>query len=222
MADVARRRTQTADRLGNRAVGHRAGAARHSSSQPQRVNGSRQQATYQSTDPNEIRYSMDILVQPPATAVSGYTLQPGLTVRLRSLSGDLNDAIYDSSNLVAVATLTSSHTPLADADLNTILAGRRYNSIHPFDEDTEVSLGSSDPRGVGYVSFPDLSIRREGTYRIRITLIRIRSSSGEPPMSPASGATTVQVIESNPITVRGNGSTSASAAMQQGKQMVAI
>lgn len=220
MADVARRRTQTADRLGNRAVGHRSGLSSHAN---RRQGNSRQQPT---ADSDEIRYGMDILVQPPATAVLGHPLNPPLTIRLRALNGDLNDAIADSTSLVAVATLTGQNGEAID--LSGILAGRPFDSIHPFDDEEDAdnlpfTLSSPDPRGVGYVSFPNLVIRREGTYRIRITLIRIpRSSAGDPPASPMSAGSSVQVIESNPVTVQGNGSSAAPMALQQGKQMVAI
>ena len=225
MADVVRRRTQTADRLGNRAaVGHRSGIG-HRPSQSSRRRGNRQPHT--DDDSEDLRFGMDILIQPPATATLGDTLNPPLTVRLRSLNGDLNEAIAESTSLVVVATLTSAHSPVGGdtTDLTGALGGRSF-SIHPFGDDDEplpLSVSAPDPRGLGYVSFTDLSIRRAGTYRIRVSLIRMpRRIPTDPPSSPLSAGLCIQVVESNPITVQGNGSNAAPMALQQGKQMVAF
>ncbi|OCK85585.1 hypothetical protein K432DRAFT_256646, partial [Lepidopterella palustris CBS 459.81] len=146
-------------------------------------------------------YAMDVIVQPPSTVRLGIVLQPPVTVRLRSPPGDpASDAdIAETTNLLAVATLTadSINDSTNPGDLSALLAGRRFDSIHPYPEDDE---GPADARGVGYVSFPDLVIRQEGTYRIRVTLIRIRASvSGE--SVAAAGGSSVQVVESETVTV---------------------
>ncbi|KAF2807158.1 uncharacterized protein BDZ99DRAFT_522786 [Mytilinidion resinicola] len=148
----------------------------------------------------EARYAMDVIVQPPPTARLGTALQPPVTIRLRSLNPDTTDDL-DPTNLLAVATLTSDsiNDSTDPVDLTALLSGRVFDSIHPFAED------DTDSQGVGYVSFPDLAICGEGTWRIRVTLIRIRSPTSEPSVS-SRGGSSVQVVDSNPITVeRGSG-----------------
>lgn len=77
-----------------------------------------------------------------------------------------------------------------------------------------------DPRGVGFMLFNELVIRQAGCFRIRITLIRIRNSSSDPPASSPAGGASVQIVDSNPILVQG-GSISSSMAAHNGKYMVA-
>ncbi|KAF2184024.1 hypothetical protein K469DRAFT_709891 [Zopfia rhizophila CBS 207.26] len=156
---------------------------------------------------------MDVILQPPATARAGYPLQQPVIVRLRTINADADDALADSTNFYAVASLTPggpNTTCSTDPTvLSNFLGGRRFDSVHPYsDGDADglpISVANEDPRGVGYMYFPDLMIRQEGTYRIRVTLIHIRSTSGDAPLSPSSGGASVQSVESNPIIVQGNG-----------------
>jgi hypothetical protein len=170
---------------------------------------------------------MDILVQPPSTAWAGHNIGGNIIVRLRITDDYLNDAIADSTNLVAIATLVRDSNWPGSRDpnvLNTLLTGRRFDSIHPFsDDEADGSISSmemSHPRGVGYMRFPELVIRQAGTYRIRITLIRIRNSSSDAPAPSASAGASVQIVDSNPITVSGGGASSQMAAYN-GKYYVA-
>ncbi|KAF2469436.1 uncharacterized protein BDR25DRAFT_229088 [Lindgomyces ingoldianus] len=203
MADVARRRT-----IGSRA----AGRSRHHSGNGNSVRSHRSTSSRHSISPEDIRYAMDVVLQPPPTAWAGYELNRTIVVRLRTTNTDPNDALADSTNLVAVATLVPGPNSTGSRDptvLNSLLAGRRCDSIHPFSDDeadgVAASLDMDHPRGVGYMVFPGLIIRQPGTYRIRITLIRIRSTSSDLPVSPSSGGASVQVVDSNPIVVQGNG-----------------
>ncbi|KAF2015609.1 hypothetical protein BU24DRAFT_408809 [Aaosphaeria arxii CBS 175.79] len=206
MADVARPRA-----LGNRTV-----RARHHSS---RTPG-RSRSGHHSASPEDINYAMDVILQPPPTARAGLPLGGNIIVRLRTLNADIEDALADSTNLVAVATLIPGPNSTGSTDpvvLNTLLAGRRFDSIHPFsDDEADGLIGSmemnNDPRGVGYMYFPELTIRQAGTYRIRITLIRIRNSSSDPPVASAAGGASVQIVDSNPILVQSTGSSSNLAA----------
>jgi hypothetical protein len=169
---------------------------------------------------------MDIVVQPPRSARVGQTLPGSMVVRLRTTNTDPEDAVADSANLVAVATLVpgNSTTPADPSVLRALLAGRIFDSIHPFaDDEADGSIASmdmADPHGVGYMRFPDLCIRQAGTYRIRITLIRIRNSASDPPVSSVGNGAAVQVVDSNIIVVMGSGSASNLAAYN-GKYMVA-
>ena len=156
---------------------------------------------------------MDIVVQPPRTARAGQTISGSIIVRLRTANADPEEAIADSTNLVAVATLVPGPNSTAPADpsvLNNLLVGKRFDSIHSFaDDEADGSIASmdmADPYGVGYMRFPELVIRQAGTYRIRITLMRIRNSSSDPPASSVGHGSTVQVVDSNPIVVYPSGS----------------
>ncbi|KAI4642535.1 uncharacterized protein J4E78_010218 [Alternaria triticimaculans] len=172
-----------------------------------------------SLSPEEIRYAMDIVVQPPRTARVGQTLPGSIVVRLRTTNADTDEAVADSTNLVAVAALVPGPNTPASVDtnaLNALLTGRVFDSIHPFNDDEAdgsiASMDMADPHGVGYMRFPELVIRQAGTYRIRITLIRIRSSATDPPVTSAGNGLAVHVVDSNPIVVNGGGSSSSMAA----------
>lgn len=169
---------------------------------------------------------MDIVVQPPRTARVGQTMSGAMIVRLRTTNADPDDAVADSPNLIAVATLVPGPNSTGPADpsvLHTILAGRRVESIHPFaDDEADGSIASmdmADPYGVGYVRFPELMIRQAGTYRIRITLIRIASSATAAPVPTLGNGSPMHMIDSNPIVVNGAGQASNLAAYN-GKYMV--
>ncbi|KAH8719512.1 hypothetical protein GQ44DRAFT_623245 [Phaeosphaeriaceae sp. PMI808] len=194
MADVAR----------PRALGSRSVRSRHQT----RTSG-RPRPDHSSLSPEDIRYAMDIIVQPPRSARVGQALPGSIVVRLRTTNADPEDAVADSPNLVAVATLLPGN-PSAPADpsiLNTLLAGRRFDSIHPFaDDEADGSIASmdmADPLGVGYMRFPDLVIRQTGTFRIRITLVRIRNSASDPPVSSAGNGASVHAVDSNLVVVLG-------------------
>ncbi|KAF1836376.1 hypothetical protein BDW02DRAFT_596489 [Decorospora gaudefroyi] len=207
MADVARPRA-----LGGRSVRSRHHAGNSRTSGRSRSGG-------QSLSPEEIRYAMDIVVQPPRTARAGQAMTGSLVVRLRTTNADPDDAVTDSHNLYAVATLVPGPNSPASPDpaaLNALLAGRIFDSIHPFNDDEAdgsiASMDMADPYGVGYMHFPDLVIRQAGTYRIRITLIDIRTSASDPSVASAGSGLAVHVVESNPITVNGGGPATNMAA----------
>jgi len=215
MADVAR----------PRALGSRSVRSRHHSGNSR--NPGRSRSGQQPLSPEDIRYAMDIVVQPPQTARVGQTMPGSIVVRLRTINADTDDAVADSTNLVAVAALVPGPNSAAPADpnaLNTLLTGRVFDSIHPFNDDEAdgsiASMDMADPQGVGYMRFPDLVIRQAGTYRIRITLIRIRNSASDPPVTSAGNGLAVHIVDSNPIVVNGGGS-STNMAVYNGKYMVA-
>ena len=208
MADVARPRT-----LGSRSV-----RSRHQT-QNTRTSG-RSRSGHHSLAVEDIQYAMDIVVQPPQSARVGHTIPGSIIVRLRTTNTDPDDAIANSPNLVAVATLVPGPNSSSSADpsvLSSLLAGRRFDSIHSFaDDEADGSIASMDmagPQGVGYMRFPDLVIRQVGTYRIRITLLRMPTSN------PSGRGVTIQIVDSNPIVIHG-GSASSHAAYN-GKYMVA-
>jgi hypothetical protein len=143
---------------------------------------------------------MDFIVQPPRTARVGHTIPGSIIVRLNTTNTDPDDAVADSPNLVAVAALVPGPNSTASTDpnvLNTLLAGRRVDSINSFtDDEADGSIASMEmagPQGVGYMRFPDLVVRQAGIYRIRITLLRV------------GGGTAIQTVDSNSIVVQGSG-----------------
>ncbi|KAF2728323.1 hypothetical protein EJ04DRAFT_569619 [Polyplosphaeria fusca] len=161
---------------------------------------------------------MDVVLQPRSYTQIGEALPP-VVVRLRTSDTEPEDALGDSTNLVAVATLIPGPNTTGSTDpavLNTLLAGRRFDSIRPFSDDEAdghpFSIDMDDPLGVGYMYFDGLAIRQTGTYRIRITLIRIRGSSSDPPVAPNTGGASVQMVDSDPIVVQGSDSPSRLAS----------
>ncbi|KAF2646296.1 hypothetical protein P280DRAFT_6887 [Massarina eburnea CBS 473.64] len=188
-----------------RGFGSTSVASRHHSG-----NGSRRTRSNRETvSPADIRYAMDIVVQPPSSARAGYAINGTIVVRLRTTNMYADDVMEDSQNLFAFASLVSvSNSSASDArTLDRSLGGRRYVSVHAFsDDEADGSIAAmelDDPQGVGYMNFPDLSIHQAGTFRIRITLIRV-PSSGTPSIA---GGQSIQAIDSNPITVQGSGPT---------------
>jgi len=169
---------------------------------------------------------MDIVVQPPRSARAGQPLPGSIVVRLRTTNADPEDAAADFLNLYAVATLIpgNSAAPADPSVLNTLLAGRRFDSIHSFaDDEADGSIASmdmADPNGVGYFRFPDLIVRQPGTYRIRITLVRAANSATDTAASSASNSSFLYAVDSNLIVVMAGGS-STNMAAYNGKYMVA-
>lgn len=161
-----------------------------------------------SEDDEQPGYAMDVMIQPPSSARPGRSLSPVVTVRLRrsttsssSSSGGADEGGDDAAaHLLAVATLVAENADRTPEQLQNALGGRRFDSVHSFTPELPES------RGFGYVSFPDLVIRDEGLYRIRITLIKVRnnaasSSTSSSSSSPPDGGSNVYAVETNPIAV---------------------
>ncbi|KAF9736818.1 hypothetical protein PMIN02_011686 [Paraphaeosphaeria minitans] len=164
--------------------------------------------------PEERGYEMDIVVQPPPNARAGYSINGTIIVRLRTNNPNPNAATEDALNLAAIASLVPGPGSTVTSDpavLNTLLSGRRVDNIHTLaDDEADGSIASmelNDSQAVGYMRFSGLVIRQAGTYRIRITLLRMRNSSSDPPPASVTGAAAVQVVDSNPIVVQAGGPT---------------
>ncbi|KAF2438474.1 hypothetical protein P171DRAFT_491141 [Karstenula rhodostoma CBS 690.94] len=161
---------------------------------------------------------MDIVVQPPSNARAGYSINGTIIVRLRTTNPNPNAATEDALNLAAIASLVPGPGSTVSSDptvLNTLLSGRRVDNIHTLaDDEADGSIASmelNDSQAVGYMRFSGLVIRQAGTYRIRITLLRMRNSSSDPPPASMAGAAAVQVVDSNPIVVQAGGPTAYNA-----------
>ncbi|PVH99153.1 hypothetical protein DM02DRAFT_629629 [Periconia macrospinosa] len=202
-----------------RSRGHASTSVR--SRQPLGNNNRRPRPNRQSASPDDIQYAMDIVVQPPSTSRAGYAINGTVIVRLRTANVYADDANRDSYHLTALASLIPAGSSSGSSDpraLDRLLGGRRYVSVHPFsDDEADGSIAAmelDDPRGVGLMHFPDLSIHQAGTYRIRITLIRIPNLDAP----TISGGEHIQAIDSNPIDVQNTGSASRSYEVNGGNQ----
>ncbi|GME43324.1 hypothetical protein GTA08_BOTSDO12222 [Neofusicoccum parvum] len=136
---------------------------------------------------NTSGYVMDVIAQPPGTARLGQPMRATVTVRLRR-SRAAPDSDLEDGRLLAVATLVTRGADGASVPVgpDALTGPRLFDSIHPVEDEAEDV--------VGYASFPDLAIRQEGMYMIRIALIRVTGGQGE----------TTQIVDTGAIIVRRN------------------
>lgn len=147
---------------------------------------------------------MEFIAPLPRTAFAGSTIPEPVILRLRTTDTDLHyAAIADSPNLLAVVTLLPGPHSTDSSDLNVLhrlLSGQCTASVHTVADDIEDgSIASTHvvgPQGFGYISFPGLSVRQAGTFRLHVALLHI-----------ADGAV-IQVVDSNPFDVEAQSSTS--------------
>jgi hypothetical protein len=136
------------------------------------------------------RYAMRLVVPPPSQIQVGMPFSPKSTVEAMSDDDSNSNSELDFSRLVAVATLDTAEGQTAGSNA---LSGRRLaDSVHALPESRSDSAG----RPVGVVSFPSINIQSAGTYRLRITLIRI--DSGNP---DGGAAANIREIHSDVIRV---------------------
>ena len=83
-----------------------------------------------------------------------------------------------------------------------VLTGQKLvDSVHPVPrEHTLRDIESNRGRAIGYFSFPNLAIRQEGIFRIRITLIRVSAMIGECGDS-LQGGLSIHTVDSSPVVV---------------------
>ncbi|KAK8204893.1 hypothetical protein HDK77DRAFT_313992 [Phyllosticta capitalensis] len=173
MAYVARR-TQTNDNLGARAVESR----RIRLDNPRAI---RQNSNGRADGYDASAFVMDVIDQPPSSVRLGQALRP-IQIRLRSRSNSAA-SIHDG-HLVAFVSLITRGSDGSDAPVGSdVLRGR-----HGLASSIQIADDNDD---VGYASFSELSIRQEGTYRIRINLIKVDGGQGE----------VMQVVDSRAIVV---------------------
>jgi hypothetical protein len=92
------------------------------------------------------------------------------------------------------------------------LSGQQMSdSVHPIPEDCAERLARSQPYRValGYFSFPALLIRQSGSFRLRVSLIKISSS-------PSGGGSMVISVDSDSIKVERRHHRSSSLRRHQG------
>jgi hypothetical protein len=124
--------------------------------------------------------SLEIAVQPPSKARLGATLDPPLAVMMRS-TRVVNGYSSDLSQVWAFATLIDDYGKV----VNDQLTGTLAESAHTL---------SSDDDSTDYFLFDNLCINRVGSFRIRVTLMRMDSGSLD--------AASEQQVESDAIMVQ--------------------
>ncbi|KAK4982391.1 hypothetical protein LTR28_002734, partial [Elasticomyces elasticus] len=179
------------------------------------------------------RYKMEVIEQPPAVVDAGAALSPALLVCLKGASRAPRREHEDElTRLLAVATLVSESGGGTNSNMrggraavpleSGVLVGQHlFDSIHldPRDlvEGGRVSSRNNsdaddDDDGLilGWVSFPDLAIRRPGCYRIRVTLIQMGGVDHHHRQHHHQGHATrsglnIETVDSSPIRVVGGG-----------------
>ena len=147
---------------------------------------------------NESRppYVMEVVAQPPSTVRAGNYLDSTITVRLRTSRIGPTTEPVEPNRLFAVATLTAVRsTGTTEPVAPGVLTGPRLvDSVRSLEEDEEQA-----PDTVGFVSFPNLMIRQEGTYRIVVSLIQMGGNGVQ-----TQGGLNLQSVETRHIVVEGN------------------
>lgn len=117
----------------------------------------------------ESPFNMNIAVQPPREAQPGALLHPPIVVLLDSQRPqDADDPnVWGLVSVVSADGLQALSPPQAD-----LLSGTLVDSIHA----ASVDGGSRVQR---FLSFSNIRINREGSYRIRVCLVRMRSVQSE-------------------------------------------
>lgn len=120
-------------------------------------------------------YDLQVIVQPPSRARVGVVLQPTVTVQVRLLAYEDPETTepgdyFAMVSLVAVEEPGSTRTPATPRNLTGVLTGNEPVSIKPFIGD---GPGQSGSLGIGYASFPRLTVGAEGSYRLKIQLLKV-------------------------------------------------
>lgn len=117
---------------------------------------------------------LDLAIQPPQYARPGVALFPPVAARLRSSTNRYDEL----SQMWALTTLVNHDGQVLDEHIS----GRTADSAHPMSQGGcgHGSSSRNSSRDQAYFYFPDLSINASGTYRIRVTLMRMDYSSVSP------------------------------------------
>ncbi|CAK4034868.1 Hypothetical predicted protein [Lecanosticta acicola] len=151
--------------------------------------------------PERPSFELDVIGQPQRSIVFGATVETSVMVSLKCPSPDAvaQYSNMDTSRLMAVVSLVADTRSGERMQLeNGTLTGQKmFDSVHPIPESVADSLARSQAcrLALGYVSFPSLLIRQPGTYRLRVTLIKMGSSSS------SSGGASVACTDSESIKV---------------------
>ncbi|GAB7359804.1 hypothetical protein MBLNU230_g6973t1 [Neophaeotheca triangularis] len=153
------------------------------------------------TMPDPLNFVMDIIEPPPRSIALGTAIDTSAMISILLPSPDTQPAssTIDTSRLLAVASLVAD-TRSGDRipiEAGNLTGQKMFDSIHAIPAECASPLARSHPcrLALGYFSFPALLIRQAGSYRVRVTLIKM----GGPGTS--SGASSLVAVDSDPIRV---------------------
>lgn len=161
-------------------------------------------------------FELDIIGQPQRSIIFGTTVEASVMVSLKLPSADMAASYrnLDTSRLLAVVSLvTDTRSGERTAiECGTLTGQKMFDSVHPMPEECVPSLARSQPcrLALGYFSFPGLLIRQPGSYRLRISLIKMGASD-----SSSSGGTTISTVDSEAIRVERRASGNSSHRKHQ-------
>jgi len=124
-------------------------------------------------------FALDFVVRPPSEVQAGSPIAPAVILQVRTVRRGPSSAGSDRSlhRYFAVVSLIQLYSDgyVENAPHGTLAGDQLADSIH-----TPESVTSTphSPDVLGYFSFPNLIIRSSGTYRIRISLMKVGSSTG--------------------------------------------
>lgn len=151
--------------------------------------------------PERPTFELDIIGQPQRNIIFGATVETSVMVSLKVPSPDMA-AQYrslDTSRLIAVISLVADtrsgeRMPIECGNLT---GQKMFDTVHPVPTEIAESLARSQPcrLALGYFSFPSLLIRQSGTFRLRVTLIKMSSAGA------SSGGSSITAVDSDSIKV---------------------
>ncbi|KAF2424451.1 hypothetical protein EJ08DRAFT_700666 [Tothia fuscella] len=144
-------------------------------------------------EPEQNGYVLDFVVGPPSQVYTGSPIAPAVTLQVRTVrhGSDAHPTASSLHQYIAVATLVTPdrNGALMPTTPGALSGPQMADSVHP------PGIATA-PEILGYISFPDLHVRYAGTYRIRVSLIRMGSA-----YRSGLGGTTVQTADSGLIDV---------------------
>ncbi|KAK4502574.1 hypothetical protein PRZ48_006000 [Zasmidium cellare] len=151
--------------------------------------------------PERPTFELDVIGQPQRNIIFGSTVETSVMVSLKVPSPDMvaQYRSLDTSRLMAVISLVADtrggeRMPI---ECGTLTGQKMFDTVHPVPVECAESLARSQPcrLTLGYFSFPSLLIRQPGTYRLRVTLIKMSSAGA------SSGGSSIAAADSDSIKV---------------------
>ncbi|PIA94892.1 hypothetical protein CB0940_07974 [Cercospora beticola] len=162
-------------------------------------------------------FELDVIGQPSRSIIFGQTVETSVMVSLQCPSPEVAARYQgmDTSRLMGVVSLVADSRSggRVPVECGTLTGQKMFDSVHECSNDIAESLARSQPSrlALGYLTFPQLLIRQPGSYRLRVTLIKMGGSG-------SSGGSTVLATDSETIKVeRRSTGTSTSTSRKHGR-----
>ena len=145
-------------------------------------------------------FELDVIGQPSRAVALGMEVELSVMVSLRLLPTDqiASTCSVDTGSLLAVTSLVADTRSgeRFPVEAGAMTGQKMFDSVHPIPEECVEDLARNQPcrLALGYFSFPGLLIRQAGTYRVRVTLLKMAAGMGE-------GGSSVLAIDSDPIKI---------------------